>query len=111
MFSVSKDLWVIGNAKIYGIAGVGKGEHYNDVANLVVSGTKVEYAKPLTTDVTTYRAGLGYRKNISSKIVLDTRLTFTDYGKAYVWDNVSNTKTYNVTIQSMDVGAYLRYLF
>ena len=111
MLNISKDLWGVGNGKIYGILGVGKGEHYNDTAYLTVLGTKVEYAKPLTTDVTTYRAGLGYRKNISSKIVFDSRVAFTDYGKAHVWDNVSNSDEYIVTIQSIDAGAYLRYLF
>ena len=111
MLSANRDLWESDNSEIYATFGIGKGEHYNDTAYLVVSGTTVEYANPLTTDVTTYRAGLGYRRNLSSRVVLDSRITFSDYGKAFVWDNVGNTKTYRVTIQSLDIGVGLRYLF
>ena len=55
MLSANRDLWESDNSEIYATFGIGKGEHYNDTAYLVVSGTTVEYANPLTTDVTTDR--------------------------------------------------------
>ena len=111
MFSISKDLWEIGSGKVFGIIGVGKGKHYNYTAYLSVLGAKIEYADPLTTDVTTYRAGLGYRKKLSSRIVFDSRVAFTDYGRAHILENRSNSPEYNVKMQTIDVGAYLRYVF
>ena len=111
MLQLNKDLMSSEDINLYGLLGVGKSEHYNDTAFLVVSGTKVEYADPHTVDTVSYRVGMGLNSKIRDNLMLDGRFFYTDYGDAEVYDNVKNSVSYSVGMKSLDVGLYLRVLF
>ena len=107
--NLTKDFWVKDDESFFGIIGIGSAEHYNDDAHLMVSGTKTEYGKALTTKNTSYQVGGGYRKELSNSFIFETRIKYSDLGKAYVWDRNTDNKEYGVSISSLDVGVNLIY--
>lgn len=111
MLQLSYDLHQIDKTQLFLLAGVGQSEHSVDTAYLNILGTTIEYADPNSTNHTSYRVGMGIRHPITDNLSIETKLNYSDYGKAYVYDASTGYSSYNIKMQAVEAGVSLKYYF
>lgn len=111
MAQLAYDVYQSKDKQAFVLIGIGQSEHYIDTAYLMISGTKVEYAAPNTTTNTSYRLGVGGRYLISKNVAIETKLNYSDYGKAMNKNNSTGLISYNVKMQAVEAGVSLKYYF
>lgn len=111
MGQVSYDFFNYDNNQIFGLIGIGFSEHYVDTAYLMISGVRVDYASPNKTKNTSYRVGIGNRYRMTKNTALETKLNYSDYGKAYNLDSTTNYTSYSIKMKAVEAGVSLKYYF
>lgn len=111
MAQFSYDFLRYENNQFFGLVGLGVSEHMIDTAYLMISGTRVDYASPHTTNNTSYRFGIGNRYRLSENTAVETKLTYSDYGKAYNLNSTNNKLSYSIKMQAVEAGVSLKYYF
>ena len=109
MAQLAYDVFQSKDKQAFILFGIGQSEHYIDTAYLMISGTKVEYATPNTTTNTSYRLGVGGRYLVSQNVAIETKLNYSDYGKAINKNNSTGLISYNVKMQAVEAGVLLKY--
>ena len=111
MLQLSYDLYEYDKGAFFVTAGVGQSEHHVDTAILNISGIQVEYADPSNFFHTSLRGGFGLRYPVSDKASLETRLNYSDYGMARVYDASTGYASYAIKMQAVEAGISLKYYF
>ncbi len=111
MGQVSYDFFNHENNQIFGLIGIGFSEHDIDTAYLMISGVRVDYASPNKTKNTSYRIGIGNRYRMTKNTALETKLNYSDYGKAINLNSTTGVRSYNIKMQAVEAGVSLKYYF